>query len=137
MEGITVSAFHTCAAHKPEHPRSSEWPAVERAHLREHPTCIACDGTEMLQVHHRVPFHIDRARELDRSNLRTMCMHPDRRCHFLIGHGDSVHGNWTWFNPNVDADAAKALAARRRKAAPRVLPALAGLVSALWRRGQT
>lgn len=85
--------------------RSSQWPKIEHAFRASHPTCAACGGTEKLQVHHKQPFHLFPALELDPNNLITLCMGPND-CHLLIGHGD----NFKMWNPNVEKDAAEALA---------------------------
>lgn len=85
--------------------RSDKWPTVEK-HFREaHPTCAACGGKTRLNVHHCMPFHLDPAKELDPTNLITLCM-SRKECHLHIGHG----GSFRQYNPNVREDATKALA---------------------------
>ena len=85
--------------------RSDKWPTVEK-HFREaHPTCAACGGNKNLNVHHCMPFHLDPAKELDPTNLITLCM-GEKECHLHIGHG----GSFKQYNPNVREDAADALA---------------------------
>lgn len=85
--------------------RSDKWPTVEH-HFREaNPTCAACGSKERLNVHHCIPFHLDPSKELDPTNLITLCM-SDKECHLHIGHG----GSFKQYNPNVRQDAAKALA---------------------------
>jgi len=85
------------------HPlRSSHWPKVRADWLKNHPWCAACGFTDSVQVHHKVPFHIDRLKELDPSNFITLCESEERGNHHLhIGHD----GDWKDFNPNVEADA--------------------------------
>lgn len=93
-------------------PRSSRWPAVQRAHLRANPTCAACGKTRTWQgvrrgwrrneVHHLEPFHLRPHLELDPANLLTLC----REQHFRVGHA----GNWTAYNPTAARDAAALLA---------------------------
>ncbi len=93
-----------------EIPRSSEWPAVEQAHLRAHPTCAACGQGQPgqgLQVHHMLPFHfcvtLGRPElELDERNLMTLCDESINSHHLLLGH----LGNFQSYNPNVKADVA-------------------------------
>ena len=85
-------------------PRSSHWPAVRAAHLREHPTCAACGTREKLEVHHVRPYHLCPARELDPTNLITLCEGP-RKHHLILGH----RGNWQDCNPHVRRDAAAEL----------------------------
>ena len=83
--------------------RSNKWPAVEKKFLKDNPTCAACGSTTKLNVHHIHPFHAFPERELDPTNLITLCMDPKTECHILIGHGD----NFRDYNPNVVEDAAK------------------------------
>jgi len=85
--------------------RSSRWPSVERAFRAAHPTCAACGSKEKIQVHHKQPFHLFPALELDPANLISLCMGPNE-CHLAIGHGNYFKA----WNPNVDADAAAAKA---------------------------
>lgn len=82
--------------------RSPLWPAKRRAHLKLQPSCAACGGRVYLQVHHKVPFHIDPKLELEPDNLITLCEAPSRLCHYRCGHSF----DWAAFNPDVEADAA-------------------------------
>lgn len=66
--------------------RSPKWPALEKAWLIDHPTCEGCGTTKHLQVHHKLPVHVDPTKELDRLNLMTLCMTPGWECHFILGH---------------------------------------------------
>lgn len=91
---------------KPEHPRSPHWSAVRAAHLKQHPACAACGGTEALEVHHCLPYHIFPELELAESNLTTLCEKTGHDCHFVFGHG----GFWRGWIVTVRADAAKHLA---------------------------
>lgn len=52
-----------------------------------------------MRVHHVVPFHVDPSRELDPSNLMTLCEAKKYgiNCHLLVGH----LGNWRRWNPFV------------------------------------
>ena len=84
--------------------RSSEWPTVRKHFLASSPTCAACGGISLLNVHHKEPFHLDPKLELDPSNLITLCM-GKLECHLLLGHCD----NWKGYNPNVAQDAAHCL----------------------------
>lgn len=84
--------------------RSKEWPKIEKAFLKEHPACAACGETSKLQVHHVEPFHLHPEKELDMSNLITLCM-GSNKCHILLGHGDSFR----MYNPNIRSDAAESL----------------------------
>ena len=80
-------------------PRSSQWPKVRDAHLKNDSVCNVCGSKEDLNVHHIVPFHIDKSKELDPTNLITLCNHNG--CHFTFGH----LFNWSSSNPDVIADA--------------------------------
>jgi hypothetical protein len=64
-------------------PRSGKWPALRKRFLEEHPACAVCGTKKNLEVHHVVPFNIDRSKELDEKNLIVLC---DERCHLLFGH---------------------------------------------------
>jgi 5-methylcytosine-specific restriction endonuclease McrA len=44
--------------------RSPHWPAVRKKHLEQFPNCAVCGGTEKVEVHHQIPFHIDQSLEL-------------------------------------------------------------------------
>lgn len=111
-----------------EHPsrapiaRSPQWRRVRAEWLVTHPRCAACGNARrsQLEVHHRVPFHVDASRELDPTNLITLCVDgPGVHCHLHYGHA----GDWRLVNPDVDQAAAAALAmvtAARRVPAPLV-----------------
>jgi hypothetical protein len=83
--------------------RSSKWPALEKQWLKDHPTCAACGGTDKLEVHHKMPFHLEPAKELDPANLITLCESGSHgvNCHLLVGH----RGSFKKYNPIVDQDA--------------------------------
>jgi hypothetical protein len=68
--------------------RSSHWPKVQKDFLSKNPACAICGSTKKLNVHHCMPFHIDKNLELDPNNLITLCM-DKMECHLMIGHGDS------------------------------------------------
>jgi hypothetical protein len=78
-------------------PRSSRWPRVRAEFLLCHGECVACGTKKYLEAHHKVPFYVDQALELDLQNLITLC----RTCHFMIGHLK----DWSRYNVNVDDDA--------------------------------
>lgn len=83
--------------------RSGKWPAVRAEHLKDHPRCAICGGTDKIQVHHKVPFHLDRALETNSLNLISLC--ESRKlgvnCHLHYGH----LGDFKAFNPEVEKDA--------------------------------
>jgi HNH endonuclease len=84
--------------------RSPRWPKLEKEFLAKYPTCAACGSKKRLNVHHKMPFHLDPDMELEESNLITLCM--DKDCHLLIGHGDDFRA----YNPKVVEYAAACLA---------------------------
>lgn len=106
---IAIALCSTCChAHDPsESARSPHWPKVRAAHLVKEPACVACGasgGGVALEVHHVVPFHLDRAKELDPTNLITLCVKGGRlacNCHLTFGHV----GNFQRYNPDVRKDA--------------------------------
>jgi len=63
--------------------RSPKWSSVRKEHLNNQPTCAACGRNKKLEVHHIEPVHCNPDRELDPSNLITLCDDP---CHFIFGH---------------------------------------------------
>lgn len=80
--------------------RSSRWATVRKAHLDGEPLCVACGRGKDLEVHHVIPYHVDPSRELDRTNLVTLCSDP---CHRVFGH----LMNYKKWNPLVREDAAR------------------------------
>ena len=85
--------------------RSSKWPTVRKHHLEKFPCCAACGNSNLkdLEVHHIIPFSVDATKELDPSNLITLCEASSKcglKCHFFVGHKKS----WVDFNENVRQD---------------------------------
>jgi len=87
--------------------RSPQWRTVEKHFLEAHPICAACGSKNKLNVHHCMPFHLDKSLELDPNNLITLCM-GKLECHLTIGHG----GSFRQYCPDVRKYAAKVLADR-------------------------
>jgi hypothetical protein len=79
-------------------PRSSDWSKVRDVHLSKEPACRACGTKKKLTVHHIIPYHIDKSKELDEDNLMTLC--EEHHCHLVIGHLCS----WYSYNPDVRKD---------------------------------
>lgn len=77
--------------------RSSKWPKLRKEFLKAYPTCAACGSNKDLEVHHIVPVSIDPSKELQYSNLITLCSKP---CHFLFGHLN----NYKSYNKDVIKD---------------------------------
>lgn len=63
--------------------RSPKWSSVRKEHLNSQPSCAACGKNKKLEVHHIEPVHVNPDRELDPSNLVTLCDNP---CHIIFGH---------------------------------------------------
>lgn len=80
--------------------RSPLWPKVEKTYRKLHPVCECCGSKLRLNVHHKKPFHLYPALELDPDNLITLCMDQSKECHLKIGHGDDFKD----YNPNVVGD---------------------------------
>lgn len=76
--------------------RSSRWPIVRAAHLMREGECRCCLAVDDLEVHHIEPIHVNPARELDPTNLLTLC----NRCHLFAGH----LGRWASWNVDVRND---------------------------------
>jgi hypothetical protein len=80
--------------------RSSKWPAVRKKWLATHAKCQSCSITTKLEVHHLVPVNVDASKELDETNLITLCEYGSHDCHFHFGH----LLNWSAYNPNCLKD---------------------------------
>lgn len=83
-------------------PRSPAWRALRNRHLREHPECAVCGSRNDVVPHHVVPFHVDPSRELDPTNLLTLCEGRTFNCHLFFGH----LRRWDRYNASVVEDAA-------------------------------
>lgn len=82
-------------------PRSPRWREIRQVHLKNHPTCEVCGNSKNVVPHHIVPFSIDPSRELDPSNLISLCEGPTFNCHLFFGH----LRNWSCHNPDIVEDA--------------------------------
>lgn len=79
-----------------EEPRDPHWQALQHRWLKEHPYCRSCGTTDHLQVHHKIPVSWNKSRELDVTNLITLCpVH-----HLWDGH----LGDWKSYNELVEQD---------------------------------
>jgi hypothetical protein len=78
--------------------RSGKWSTVRKNHLKNYPSCAACGRKDNLEVHHIIPYQIDRSKELDPNNLITLC---GKYCHFVFGH----LMDWKSWNTNIIEDA--------------------------------
>lgn len=87
--------------------RSPRWEKVRKFHLKEFPACAACARVDKKnEVHHVIPFHVDPEKELDLTNLLTLC----ERHHLVFGHFD----NYRTYNPKVRESAANYLAEKNQ-----------------------
>jgi hypothetical protein len=95
--------------HPPTIARSGGWNALRKRHLAKQPTCQACGKKSQLAVHHIIPLHVDKTKELDPTNLITLCENPHSTfCHYTFGH---LGISWLRYDPNIIVDAAVHLAA--------------------------
>lgn len=105
-------------AEKPDEARRSpRWPKVRADFLKVNPACAACGikDKDALEVHHVVPFHVDRSRELSWDNLIVLCDKGGHSCHHRLGHCF----DWRAWNSHVREDAALQLKRiKERKYAP-------------------
>lgn len=70
------------ALFSPRPKRVPAWAAFQAAHLAQEPKCAACEATNKLVAHHIIPVTVNPKRELDPTNLITLCS----RCHLVFGH---------------------------------------------------
>jgi 5-methylcytosine-specific restriction enzyme A len=99
---LTLLAGSVARLAQPSVRRSPRWPHVRAVHLQANPTCTVCGRKDMLEAHHVVPVHMDRAKELEPGNLITLCDPGQGGCHLMFGH----LGNWSSWNSKVRVDAA-------------------------------
>lgn len=81
--------------------RSNDWTKTRKEFLKNNNSCKACGKTTDLEVHHIEPFHINPSRELDITNLITLCSNH----HLVFGH----LMDWKSWNINVVKDCAEYL----------------------------
>lgn len=82
--------------------RSSQWGKVRAEHLKNNPACAVCGNTKGVEVHHIVPFHLNPEKELDPTNLITLCRKAKCiNCHLCVGHC----GSFKSYNPIVEESA--------------------------------
>lgn len=80
--------------------RSSKWAAFRRQFLKGK-VCALCGGTQKLEAHHILPFHLHPELELDEKNLLPLCEGNSYiNCHLFAGH----LGNFKGFNPEACHD---------------------------------
>jgi 5-methylcytosine-specific restriction protein A len=81
-------------------PRSSKWKVLRDDHIRKNPTCAVC-GSKKVVPHHIIPYHVDPSKEMDPTNLISLCEGETFNCHLFFGH----LRNWSSYNPEVVEDA--------------------------------
>ena len=82
--------------------RSPHWEALRKAFLKGK-VCALCGGTDKLEAHHMMPFHLHPELELDVNNLIPLCESKKGgvNCHLYIGH----LGSFKSYNETVNANA--------------------------------
>lgn len=82
--------------------RSPGWRIVREIHIKKHPNCELCGGTEICEVHHIQSFSRNPELELDPTNLITLCESGKNGivCHRAFGH----LGNYQSINVNCVED---------------------------------
>ena len=97
----TVAAAKRGQGHAAPEPRSSRWPAVRAAYLKEHPACELCGRTVGVEIHHVKAFSAFPELELDPSNFLGLCrVGKYGNEHLIWGHG----GDFKFYNPSVRED---------------------------------
>ncbi len=79
--------------------RSSQWPRVRSEYLKKYPICEICGTKKDLNVHHKIPVHVNQSQELNPDNLITLC--EGNGCHLRFGH----LYNFRSFNSDIKTDA--------------------------------
>jgi hypothetical protein len=73
--------------------RSGSWPKFRKAFLKKNFCCESCCSDKNLEVHHIVPFALNKALELNENNCITLCKY----CHLVLGH----FKDYKLYNPMV------------------------------------
>ena len=100
---------------KPKVKRSPEWPRLRRQWLAINPACAACGERKKVEVHHVEPVSWNPARELDSTNLISLCEQGSHNDHFLLGHLLDWHSK----NDSVRVDVANLLREIRTRPYPK------------------
>lgn len=79
--------------------RSPRWRQVRDDFIAKNPKCAVCGSKKNVVAHHKLPFHIFPERELDPTNLVTLCENTVN-CHLTFGH----LGSFLKYNKDVEAD---------------------------------
>ena len=78
--------------------RSNDWGRVRKEFLKDNPVCAVCGTKKKLEVHHKIPYNVDKFKELEWDNLIVLC----RNCHYMFGH---CFLNWQSYNEDIKMDA--------------------------------
>ena len=78
--------------------RDSKWNDFRRTYIKNR--CEVCGSKKSLSLHHHIPVHIDKSKELEVSNVSTLCDWRGNNCHLSFGHLGSFYS----FNPEVKKD---------------------------------
>ena len=83
--------------------RSSRWPTVRNANIKKECECCGKKGTFLnpLELHHIIPFSVDKLLELQIENFLTAC----RVCHYLLCH----LRDWKSFDKDIRKNAGELL----------------------------
>lgn len=82
--------------------RSPHWGSFKREFEKKNPKQCAVCGDKQVQLHHRLPFHLDPSKELDENNVIWLCEGEGTLNHHR-GHGHL--GSFQSFNKDVVEDA--------------------------------
>lgn len=73
------------------------WTKLRKEWIAGHPSCACCGITTDLAVHHILPIHLFPEKQLDQTNLITLCQYTPRFCHFVFGH----FFDWWGYNSDI------------------------------------
>ena len=80
--------------------RDPRWKSLRNRFIFENPCCAVCGKCDNLIVHHKLPVSLFPHKQLDWSNLVTLCENNNFNCHFVVGH----LMDWRNYNPDIDRD---------------------------------
>lgn len=77
--------------------RGKDWPKFRDGIVKMIGSCECCGSKKSLEVHHCIPWHLDKSKECDQDNVIVLC----DTCHLTVGHLHSYDS----FNVTVKQDA--------------------------------
>jgi len=86
--------------------RSGRWPKFRKEFLKKNFCCESCCTLKNLEVHHIIPFKVNKELELKEHNCLTLCKY----CHLVLAH----FKDYRLYNPNVVDDVYKYVIGRMR-----------------------